>query len=80
MQPDHPWASCCDMKDCGPAQAKFVGGKWFARWRETEDWTEIPSHKVERDRDMPDGRAHLCGYRATNGEFVVYCFGAGAGG
>lgn len=78
--PDRPTALCCDRTDCAPARAKFENGKWFARWTDDESWVEIPPHKVERERDMPDGRSHLCGVRLWNGEFLTYCFGAGAGG
>lgn len=79
MMPDNPQTSCCSREDCAPAQAKVVDGKWFARWTDADEWTEIPPHKVERIRDMPDGRAHLCGRPSPFG-LMVFCFGAGAGG
>jgi hypothetical protein len=77
--PDKPAVLCCNMNDCAPARAKFENGVWFARWTDDEPWVQIPPHKVERERDMPDGQAHLCGYREYKGDFTVYCFGAGAG-
>lgn len=80
MQPNAPGVPCCSEKDCAPARAEFRNGKWFARWTDDEPWVEIPDYKVEQNRDMPDGQAHLCGVRLRNGDFLVYCFGAGEGG
>lgn len=80
MMPDAPKVSCCSNEDCAPAQARIVDGKWQARFVGESEWIDIPDHKVERERDMPDGQAHLCGFRDAWGRFVVYCFGSGAGG
>lgn len=80
MQPDAPWVSCCHNDDCAPAQARLVDGHWEARWTDADEWVRIPDEKVERARDMPDGQAHLCGRRSRLGEFMVFCFGTGAGG
>lgn len=80
MMPDAPHASCCSDQDCGPAQARFINGHWQARFTDADEWVDVPDHKVERNRDMPDGQAHLCGFRGQDGVFRVFCFGAGAGG
>lgn len=80
MMPDARHASCCSNEDCAPAQARVVDGKWQARYADNTPWVEIPPHKVEHERDMPDSQAHLCGRYAEDGTFVVLCFGAGAGG
>lgn len=74
MMPDARWASCCNNEDCAPAQARLVEGKWQARFTDADEWTDVPDYKIERERDMPDGQAHLC---MRNG--VVLCFGAGSG-
>lgn len=80
QMPDAPHVSCCSDQDCGPAQSKFEGGHWWARWTDDEEWTRIPDAKVEHDRDTPDGRAHMCGRKSFSGDFVVFCFVTGAGG
>lgn len=80
QMPDARHASCCSEKDCGPAQAKFESGGWWARWTDEDEWTRVPEAKVEHDRDTPDGSAHMCGRRAVGGEVYVYCFINGAGG
>jgi hypothetical protein len=73
-RPDWPGFSCCNDKDCGPAEAKMVDGVWFARHVNGTRWYKIPPQKVEYNRDSPDGRNHLCAI----GE-QVYCFIAGSG-
>ena len=73
--PPHAPISCCDKKDCYPTAAKFEGGKWFALHRETSTFIEIPVEDIERERDNPDGQAHLC----ANPAGYVYCFSFGAG-
>ena len=80
MQPDHPWASCCHEKDCQPAASKFEDGHWWAKWEEMTTWVQIPDAKVERNRESPDGRSHMCGrhYEWDTG-FTVFCFVRGGG-
>lgn len=73
-RPDQPGVSCCNKLDCAPAEARMVGGQWQARKTGEQNWTPIPEAKIERRRDSPDGRNHLC---AMNG--LVFCFVAGAG-
>jgi hypothetical protein len=90
MMPSDRTRSCCNLNDCGAAEAKRVNGKWYARWTkggkprvadisDLEEWIEIPENTVERDRDLPDGGAHLCASRIMN-QWNVLCFAAGAGG
>lgn len=74
--PDAPNVSCCHNEDCSPAASKFEGGRWFAM-RDGE-WIRIPEAKIERERDSPDGRSHLCGRRSP-GLFTVFCFIRGGG-
>lgn len=73
QRPDNRAISCCHEKDCAPAQSKLVNGSWFARNSDTEEWLEIPPGRIERDRDSPDGRSHLCKAGVT-GSVNVYCF------
>jgi hypothetical protein len=73
MRPDNRAISCCHDKDCAPAQSKLVGGRWQARNSDGEPWIEVPDSRVERDRDSPDGRSHLC-KAGTIGSVLVYCF------
>ena len=68
--------SCCDNKDCGPADYKFDGdGNLFMRRFQETKWWPIPKEKIMY-RNTPDGDAHLCGvevdekYSEMN---VVYC-------
>lgn len=75
MMPDHPSSSCCNKEDCYPTEARFKRGQWWARQRETGQWMRIPPEKVERDRDSPDARAHVCASKAG----YVYCFVVGGG-
>jgi hypothetical protein len=73
-RPDQPGVSCCSDKDCAPAEARMVGGQWQARHIGTETWFPIPDAKIERNRESPDGRNHLCELAG-----MVFCFVAGAG-
>lgn len=82
MMPDNRALSCCHEQDCAPAESKFENGQWLARKAgEQGDFTPIPAQKVERDRDSPDGRSHLCGksYGGMSSGFYVYCFAPGNG-
>ena len=73
MRPDNRAMSCCHDKDCAPAQSRLMGGKWQARNTDDEPWLDIPESKIERERDSPDGRSHLC-KAGTFGNTFVYCF------
>lgn len=78
MMPDNPTLSCCHDQDCSPAASKFEHGRWLARRSDAEPWIPIPEAKIERNRDSPDGRSHLCGRRSLT-EFTVFCFVRGSG-
>lgn len=72
LRPDIPNpqpGSCCGGMDCYPTTAEVRGGQWWALRREDKTWIEIPSERVIRDENSPDGRAHLC---ATID--YTYCF------
>jgi hypothetical protein len=79
--PDNPARSCCNNADCYPTEIKYVGGNIYARRREDGQYILIPPQKVERNRDNPDGRNHLCApppnsyYPAD----TVFCFSLGGG-
>ena len=78
-RPDNPSLSCCNNADCYPTEIKYVDGKIYAKRREDGKYILIPSQQVERNRDNPDGRNHLCApppnvsYRSD----TVYCFALG---
>lgn len=56
----------------------FVDGKIYAGRREDRNDILIPSQKVERNRDSPDGRNHLCAPPpALSPADTVYCFALG---
>ena len=78
--PDNPAFSCCNNADCYPTEIKSVDGKIYAKRREDGKYILIPSQKIERNRDNPDGRNHLCapppGF-AKNPVDTVYCFALG---
>ena len=78
--PDNPVLSCCNNADCYPTEIQSVDGKIFAKRREDGKYILIPSQKIERNRDNPDGRNHLCapppGF-AKNPVDTVYCFALG---
>jgi len=80
--PDHPTKLCCNSADCYPTEARMEGERVYARRREDGKWLLIPSHKVERHRDNPDGRNHLCAppppFSSQAPDFV-YCFTLGGG-
>ena len=42
-------------------------------------WLRIPTAKVERRRDNPDGRNHLCAPPPTTTPDTVFCFALGGG-
>lgn len=74
--PDHPQYSCCSLEDCYPTEARpGVATQWQAKRREDGLWVDIPDEKVERKRQPPDGRAHVCMASPTRVPYVaVYCF------
>ena len=79
--PDQPTKSCCNKADCYPTDIEYVDGQIYARRREDGRWLLIPARKIERNRDNPDGRNHLCApppNRAHRDE-EVYCFTLGGG-
>lgn len=81
MMPSNRAISCCHEEDCAPAESKFENGHWLARKVSESDgpFTPIPDERIERDRDTPDGRSHICGRHFGEG-LTVFCFIPGAGG
>jgi hypothetical protein len=78
---DNPGMSCCNNADCYPTEIEYVGGNIYARRREDGQYILIPPQKVERNRDNPDGRNHLCApppnsYHPAD---TVFCFSLGGG-
>jgi hypothetical protein len=77
--PDRPYVSCCNDADCYPTEIKYVDGTIYAKRREDGKYIPIPPEKVERNRDNPDGRNHLCApppsvYQPSD---TVFCFALG---
>jgi hypothetical protein len=79
--PDNPTSSCCNKADCYPTEIKYVGGSVYARRREDGKYILIPPQKVERNRDNPDGRNHLCAPppNSSYAADTVFCFSLGGG-
>jgi hypothetical protein len=77
--PDNPVLSCCNNADCYPTDIKYLDGKLYARRREDGKFIFVPPQKVERNRDNPDGRNHLCAPppSVTSPSDTVYCFALG---
>lgn len=76
--PDNPSLSCCSSADCYPTDIKYIDGRLYARRREDGRFILIPPQKVERNRDNPDGRNHLCAPPpALSPLDSVYCFALG---
>src|SRR6478672_5436524 len=48
------------QQDCYPTEIKYVGTTLFAQRREDGQWIAVPPQKIERNRDNPDGRNHVC--------------------
>jgi hypothetical protein len=80
FMPDQPTKSCCNKADCYPTEITYRDGVLYAQRREDKKWLRIPPAKVERHRDNPDGRNHLCAPppNTLQGD-VVFCFALGAG-
>ena len=64
---------------CYPTEIKCVDGDIFAKRREDGKYIPIPPQKVERNRDNPDGRNHLCAPppSVVHPSDTVYCFALG---
>jgi hypothetical protein len=80
--PDHPHRSCCNKRDCYPTKIRIVDGAVFAKRREDGKFIAVPAAKVERNRDNPDGRNHLCAPPPTATSYppdTVFCFSLGSG-
>jgi hypothetical protein len=79
--PDNPNKSCCNKADCYPVEVRFLHGHWQAKRREDGKWLWVPDAKVERHRDNPDGRNHLCAPppNASYPPDTVFCFALGSG-
>lgn len=77
MMPDNRTVSCCHERDCYPTEARKIGPRWEAKRREDGQWLVVPEEKIERDRDNPDGRNHLCAPPPPSN--TVYCFILGNG-
>ena len=77
--PDNPSVSCCNDADCYPTEIKYVNGDIYAKRREDGKYIPIPAEKVERNRDNPDGRNHLCAPppNALHPSDTVFCFALG---
>jgi hypothetical protein len=76
--PDNPSLSCCNRADCYPTEIKQIDGQIYARRREDGRYILVPPQKVERNRDNPDGRNHLCAPPpALSPLDSVYCFALG---
>ena len=80
--PDNPTEPCCNKMDCYPTIARFKDKQWWAQRREDHKWIAVPWAKVERNRDNPDGRSHLCAPppETAHPEGRVLCFSLGVGG
>jgi len=82
FMPDEPTKSCCNKADCYPTEAVFKDGQWFARRRDDGKYIPVPWQKVERNRDSPDGRNHVCMPPPTATSYppnTVFCFSFGGG-
>jgi hypothetical protein len=78
--PDNPTKSCCNKQDCYPTEIKYIGTTLFARRREDGQWIVVPAQKIERNRDNPDGRNHVCMPPPNHSQAgSVFCFSLGSG-
>jgi hypothetical protein len=77
--PDHPSVSCCNDADCYPTEIKYVDGNIYAKRREDGKYIPVPTEKVERNLDNPDGRNHLCAPPpdGAHPSDTVFCFTLG---
>jgi hypothetical protein len=79
--PDNPRKSCCNKADCYPTEIRMQEGNIFAKRREDGKFILVPPQKVERNRDNPDGRNHLCAPPPTASypPDTVFCSALGGG-
>lgn len=79
--PDNPTKSCCNKADCYPTEMKYdEKGRIFAKRREDGKWLYVKPEKIERNRDSPDGRNHLCAPPPVHyPPDTVFCFALGGG-
>lgn len=77
-RPDNRNASCCNLKDCEPVEARIIGGHWHVLRPADRRWLRVPPSQVEHDRTSPDGRNHACFQPPSVGD-TVYCFIAAGG-
>jgi hypothetical protein len=80
--PDNPARSCCNKADCYPTEIKMVGSSIYARRREDGKYILVPAHKIEQNRDNPDGRNHICAPPPSAVSYppdTVFCFALGGG-
>jgi hypothetical protein len=77
--PDKPYISCCNNADCYPTEIKYLEGSIYAKRREDGKYILIPPEKIERNRDNPDGRNHLCAPPpiGSGASDTVFCFALG---
>jgi len=57
--PDNPAKSCCNKADCYRPRSNMSAATSTAA-PEDGNYILIPAWKIERNRDNPDGRNHLC--------------------
>jgi hypothetical protein len=80
MRPDDDSISCCNLQDCYPVEArKTPTGSWQFLRREDSEWIDVPESKIERVKDNPDGRNHVCAPPPPATFIKVYCFSIGGG-
>lgn len=80
-KPDKPAESCCNKQDCYPTVIKYEGEQLFAKRREDGEWLPVPPEKIEKKRDNPDGRNHVCAPPPNHSQAgQVFCFTLGTGG
>jgi hypothetical protein len=80
--PDNPARSCCNKADCYPTEIKMQGRNIYARRREDGKLILVPPHKIELNRDNPDGRNHMCAPPPEASAYppdTVFCFALGGG-
>jgi hypothetical protein len=73
---------CCSSKDCYPTEVRFIGESIYAKRREDGKFIYIPPHTVDRSRESPDGRNHMCAPSPADEHpwaSNVYCFILGNG-
>jgi hypothetical protein len=75
-------AMCCSGKDCYPTEVRFIGESIYAKRREDGKFIYIPPRTVDRSRESPDGRNHMCAPSPSDEHPWapnVYCFILGNG-